>query len=187
MRTHVIALLGIMLAFMAFGNVGATQADPVLGKGLYFVNLATLDGDTHFRYELRSAGAPAVSHVELAICAARLIAVNVETPDDTNVEVRPGLVKIETPSMGDNETKIITLIMSGTGWNAVSTTYTLKAGQQIIAGETYGPQCSPTAVTLAGLSAEVAGVQFGYIVLLVLAVAAGVVVGMWLRERIRGK
>jgi hypothetical protein len=165
-----IIVLSAVVWALLFGQpvTRPAQPDPVSVSGLHFVNLSQVGSDTHFRYELRSAGAPAVSNVEIALCASRLIDVIIETPDDTAVEVRSGLIKIETPRMGDKETKIVTLIMSGTGWSAVPTTYTLKAGQIIVTGATYGPQCTPTAVTLSGLSADVDGVQARDIVLLVL-------------------
>ena len=131
-------LLGVLVVLVLLGGVGSAGAaaplpapDPVPGRGLYFVNLASnTDGtETWFRYELRSGGAPAVSNVEIEVCTQRLLKTIVQTPDGVAVEVREGKIKIETPLMGALESKTIILVMAGSGWAATPTSYTLKAGR----------------------------------------------------------
>ncbi len=131
--------------------------DPVPGKGLYFINLASdaQGTETHFRYELRSAGAPAVNKVVLHACTAQLLRVVVQSSDGVTIVTETnGIIRIETASMADYDTKIITLVMRGAGWSARPTTYDLMAGQTaLINKETHGPLCAPNSVALTHLSA----------------------------------
>ena len=131
--------------------------DPVPGKGLYFINLASdaQGTETHFRYELRSAGAPAITKVVLHTCTAQLLRVVVESSDGVKIGTETnGIIGIETESMADYETKIITLVMRGAGWSARPTTYDLIAGQTALTNkETHGPLCAPNSVALTQLSA----------------------------------
>lgn len=162
---------------------------PVVTQGLAFLQVWNPDaGETHFRYTLRSGGPPAISYVEIELCTPRLRRVLVETPAGVQVEQRPGIVKIETATMGDTEQKLVTLVMAGAGWTAAPTAYRWKAGDNApVTGETYGPQCTPTAVALAGFGAAPWDDQLGYYALLLLLLLGGIGALVVARVRIRGK
>lgn len=148
--------------------------EPVAGSGLYFVNLTGSATETVYHYELRSCGPPAISHVELALCTPRLLGVQIDPATGTAIEVRPGAVKIETPTMQDDEIRHIYVTMQGAGWSAVPTAYTLKSGTMLLNGSTYGPQCGPNAVALSGLGAQSSGGALRYYALLGLLLLGGI-------------
>jgi hypothetical protein len=150
-----ITLILSLIAILILAPVGVTQAapDPVITKGLVFVNLWTTDDglETQLRYELRSGGAPAISNVVLEVCTSRLLAVTVESMAGTQIlPWSNNQLKIETEQMGDNEVKIITLHYTGAPYSAKSTTATWKAGQQTGTSDIYGVLCTPNAI--AGMS-----------------------------------
>ena len=148
--------LAVLIALLITSAVYAAP-NPVPGKGLYFINLASgsQGTETHFRYELRSAGAPAVTNVVLHACTAQLLRVVVDSSDSVQIGMGTnGIIKIETAGMADYETKIITLVMRGAGWSARPTTYDLMAGQTALTNKaTHGPLCAPNSVALTQLSA----------------------------------
>ena len=148
--------LAVLIALLVTSAVYAAP-NPIPGKGLYFINLASdsQGTETHFRYELRSAGAPAVTNVVLHACTAQLLRVVVESSDGVKIGTETnGIIGIETASLADYETKTITLVMQGTGWSARPTDYDLMTGQTALTNrETHGPLCAPNSVALTQLSA----------------------------------
>jgi hypothetical protein len=146
----------VLLTLLVTSAVHAAP-DPAPGKGLYFINLASdaQGTETYFRYELRSAGAPAITKVVLHTCTARLLRVIVESSDDVKIATETnGILRIETANMADYETKVITLVMRGVGWSARPATYDLMADQTTLTNkETHGPLCAPNSVALTHLSA----------------------------------
>lgn len=149
-------LLTVLITLLVSSAVYAAP-DPVPGKGLYFINLASdaQGAETHFRYELRSAGAPAITKIVLHACTTRLLRVTVANSEGVTLFTETdGIIGIELASMADYETKIITLVMRDAGWSARPTTYDLQAGQTTLTNNTtYGPLCAPNSVALTHLSA----------------------------------
>ena len=71
----------VVLITLLVTSVVYAAPDAVPGNGLYFINLASdaQGTETYFRYELRSAGAPAITKVVLHTCTAQLLRVVVES------------------------------------------------------------------------------------------------------------
>ena len=103
--------LVVLITLRATSAVYAAP-DPVPGKA-YFINLASdaRGTETHFRYELRSAGARRQSTRSFCMRVRRNYCEwSSRTPDGVTIVTETnGIIRIEMASMADYDTKIITL------------------------------------------------------------------------------
>lgn len=173
-----------LLLVLGYGGAAHATPDPVPANT---VQLVGFDGNT-FRYAITVAeprapaeaapNAPACyGTVIITLCGRHVIAVTglPATWDTTSVTITDApvgtsYVTVATDALFDADS---------VGWTLT------VADAQRYAGTTSGPACNPTAVTLAGSTAE--SDQLAYLALLLVAGLAGSSVLLWARRRIRGK
>jgi hypothetical protein len=104
---------------------------------------------TAFMYVLEAGGPPAPSHLSLGLCTRNIVDVVgwpiwSVGPDPTTGAAN---LKLDDLTLQPGETLTFSVILRGEFTSSVIP-WSIKAGQQIINGTTWGPQCSPTNVSL---------------------------------------
>jgi hypothetical protein len=144
---------------------------------------------TAFMYRLDAGGPPQPSHLVLQACTERFVKVVGWPKIEVGRDPTTGMtgIKLDELNIAPGGTLQFSLVMRGV-FSASAMPYVIKSGQEKYSGSSWGPQCGPNAVSLAGFSAEPhdAGQVLSNVLLIALLVCAGLLVRWAIRKGNRG-
>lgn len=194
MKRITIAPLIILLAILLFATVASAATHSIQ-------YIATVDdwpdiGQQTWLYHTKSNGAPAISHVSLSTtCPCEYVAhagtwsgspgapVLDAGGGGAVIEQRSGYCEVKwDEGMDESESRDVYLTVNGI-FSQQPTTFTIKAGQEIVEIVLPGPQCTATAVSLLSMTSQQRDSAVLIAIALALFVAAVAIVAVYAVRR----